>query len=400
MKITKKQGFTLIELLVVIAIIAILAAILFPVFARAREKARQTTCTSNQKQINTTIQMYTQDHEETFPVSSTAWADLKLDAGVVKCPSANRSIPNNYVYLAGSLLGGRALGDISDPTIIPVTIDGNASSSVITHGASIALKTDIVDKVETRHSGFAITSYADGHVGQVDSNNVIWTVLKAVSPDDPFPPTLVSTTSPSTGWTGYSGNANTNNTVYDAVKSSGTPILFGAMDTNAIFANGVTANEVSISATTYEISAAANAPSWWKLGSGGSTYQIIAGGRNWSGRLLHWGVNYSFRPGWLDDVPSLIGNSGNPDTARVVIIPKERSSPKKLSFICGSSNSNNPCVVNVVCDGRTMPTSTFTDINTKLHAILTVVPCNPTKPITITISTSWSGPSIWIAAEK
>ena len=49
------QGFTLIELLVVIAIIAILAAILFPVFARAREKARQTTCTSNQRQIAATI---------------------------------------------------------------------------------------------------------------------------------------------------------------------------------------------------------------------------------------------------------------------------------------------------------------------------------------------------------
>ena len=53
-----RRGFTLIELLVVIAIIAILAAILFPVFARAREKARQTTCTSNQKQIAALVQMY------------------------------------------------------------------------------------------------------------------------------------------------------------------------------------------------------------------------------------------------------------------------------------------------------------------------------------------------------
>ena len=56
-----KRGFTLIELLVVIAIIAILAAILFPVFARAREKARQTTCTSNQRQIMASVQMYVQD---------------------------------------------------------------------------------------------------------------------------------------------------------------------------------------------------------------------------------------------------------------------------------------------------------------------------------------------------
>ena len=58
-----KKGFTLIELLVVIAIIAILAAILFPVFARAREKARQTTCANNQRQIAAAIHMYAQDHD-------------------------------------------------------------------------------------------------------------------------------------------------------------------------------------------------------------------------------------------------------------------------------------------------------------------------------------------------
>ncbi len=56
-----RKGFTLIELLVVIAIIAILAAILFPVFARAREKARQTSCLSNLKEIGLGILMYAQD---------------------------------------------------------------------------------------------------------------------------------------------------------------------------------------------------------------------------------------------------------------------------------------------------------------------------------------------------
>jgi prepilin-type N-terminal cleavage/methylation domain-containing protein/prepilin-type processing-associated H-X9-DG protein len=66
----KNSGFTLIELLVVIAIIAILAAILFPVFAQAREKARQATCTSNQKQIGLAVLQYVQDYDETYPASN------------------------------------------------------------------------------------------------------------------------------------------------------------------------------------------------------------------------------------------------------------------------------------------------------------------------------------------
>lgn len=60
----KKSAFTLIELLVVIAIIAILAAILFPVFAQAREKARQATCISNLKQLGLASMMYSQDYDE------------------------------------------------------------------------------------------------------------------------------------------------------------------------------------------------------------------------------------------------------------------------------------------------------------------------------------------------
>src|SRR5579862_9500355 len=68
----KRHAFTLIELLVVIAIIAILAAILFPVFAQAREKARIATCTSNLKQFALSILMYDQDYDETMPIGFKA----------------------------------------------------------------------------------------------------------------------------------------------------------------------------------------------------------------------------------------------------------------------------------------------------------------------------------------
>lgn len=97
-----KKGFTLIELLVVIAIIAILAAILFPVFARAREKARQTSCLNNVKQLNLAMQMYAQDYDEniTFawydaPDNTVWWAKLEPYAKneqIMVCPSKDVGI--------------------------------------------------------------------------------------------------------------------------------------------------------------------------------------------------------------------------------------------------------------------------------------------------------------------
>ena len=73
-KARRTQGFTLIELLVVIAIIALLAAILFPVFARARENARKSSCANNLKQIMIGVAQYTQDYDEAFPNGHTSVA--------------------------------------------------------------------------------------------------------------------------------------------------------------------------------------------------------------------------------------------------------------------------------------------------------------------------------------
>ncbi len=86
-----RNGFTLIELLVVIAIIAILAAILFPVFAQARDKARQTACMSNEKQIGTAILMYVQDYDERlfFYASTTSPSRSRTGAVLPDADSIN-----------------------------------------------------------------------------------------------------------------------------------------------------------------------------------------------------------------------------------------------------------------------------------------------------------------------
>jgi prepilin-type N-terminal cleavage/methylation domain-containing protein len=104
----KQNGFTLIELLVVIAIIAILAAILFPVFAKAREKARQTSCLSNMKQIGLGFAQYTQDYDERYSARDVqgpdnahsysyryALAPYIKNTQIWKCPSNSTSCNGN-----------------------------------------------------------------------------------------------------------------------------------------------------------------------------------------------------------------------------------------------------------------------------------------------------------------
>ena len=90
------KGFTLIELLVVIAIIAILAAILFPVFAKAREKARQTTCLSNMKQIGMACMMYASDWDETMPIRYYAGTGGGPMVNVGASPCNNRAQVSAY----------------------------------------------------------------------------------------------------------------------------------------------------------------------------------------------------------------------------------------------------------------------------------------------------------------
>jgi len=110
-----RRGFTLIELLVVIAIIAILAAILFPVFARAREKARQASCTSNLKQMVLAFMMYAPDYDNKWPLGTPACVAMNggvqwwtatypyiKNAQMLQCPSSNSDNINNAGCGAGS----------------------------------------------------------------------------------------------------------------------------------------------------------------------------------------------------------------------------------------------------------------------------------------------------------
>ena len=125
----KNRGFTLIELLVVIAIIAILAAILFPVFAKAREQARATSCKSNLKQIMLGIGMYTQDYDETFPQGGNSgsapsrWHDkiapYVKNRGVFMCPSFRFNSTTRTAYGTNVNVmpwnGGTALAALAAP---------------------------------------------------------------------------------------------------------------------------------------------------------------------------------------------------------------------------------------------------------------------------------------------
>jgi prepilin-type N-terminal cleavage/methylation domain-containing protein/prepilin-type processing-associated H-X9-DG protein len=210
----KRDGFTLIELLVVIAIIAILAAILFPVFAQAREKARATMCQSHLKELNTALMMYVQDYDETLPwvqfltnAPAANWGikgggTLNLNAPYVKnlqillCPSIQAYAYNEILCGAGGGIGpfsapkpalkanfechlshwlartGRALASIPLPSQTVVVVDGfrypyaiNPSNPIGANGWGFACH-DAGDatRFQNRHSGGSNIAFIDGHV--------------------------------------------------------------------------------------------------------------------------------------------------------------------------------------------------------------------------------------------
>jgi prepilin-type processing-associated H-X9-DG protein len=146
-------------LLVVIAIIAVLAAILFPVFSRSREKARQTVCLNNLRQIATAVLSDAQDRGETLLPAAEVWSALTLPAATLTCPNA----PDRR-YAFNGLIAGKSLGDpeLGSATTCLLAADGALSS-----GAAPPVATAIEDLSLTRHTGACIAAYLDGHTERV-----------------------------------------------------------------------------------------------------------------------------------------------------------------------------------------------------------------------------------------
>ena len=183
---SRRHGFTLIELLVVIAIIAILAAILFPVFAKAREKARQTTCLSNLKQIGTAILMYAQDYDETYPIEYSmdapdtsqiplTWPNRVMpyikNTQLFKCPSDGRTPHADFAgcrtilesYAWNYRFGRETNCGYAAATLSLAEVEAPAQCTVLWDDSADCARSFDVDVLGGRHNGGDNFMFADGH---------------------------------------------------------------------------------------------------------------------------------------------------------------------------------------------------------------------------------------------
>jgi prepilin-type processing-associated H-X9-DG protein len=144
--------------------IPIMAAILFPVFAKARMKARETTyvetCLSNQRQMAAAMIMYAQDHENTFPPDKTVWTDINVDPAILICPTADKSKTISYGYNKGmSKLTIQATPEYFN---LMLTADGGNAANQLTG----------VGDMQFRHLNQCAASYVDGHAAMVTKESM------------------------------------------------------------------------------------------------------------------------------------------------------------------------------------------------------------------------------------